>query len=185
MRGTYSKGSRGRIPLRDRILRNQATLEMYRPEGAEPVKLNVPPPPKKRAPPKPTGIPLESEVQAEIVDELRRHPMVGLVTRVNSGSAVERNADGSERHIQFVHVYSVRGVRFRPADLDVTLTGPGHWAGKRFVIECKRPGWLGPSDERERGQEAYIRFVVACSGYGMFAWSWDMVAAELERIRRS
>ena len=150
----------------------------------EPVKFDVPPPPKKRAASAPSAVPLESEVQAEIIAELRMHPMVGVVTRVNSGSAVERNADGSERHIQFVHVYSVRGVRFRPTDLDVTLAGPGHWAGKRFIIECKRPGWRGPSDERERGQEAYIRFVIACGGYGMFAWSWEMVREYLDEIRR-
>lgn len=175
-----------RLTLRQLKQRNELATNLYATLGQEQVRFDIPEAPKPRAPRDPSAepaVPLERDVQAAIIEGLRQHPMVGIVHRMNSGQAVERNADGSNRYIQFSHVYSVRGVRFRATDLDVTLQGPGPWAGKRLVLEVKRSGWKAPRDERERGQEAFIRFVRACGGYGAFVTSWAEVEIELERIR--
>jgi hypothetical protein len=176
-----------RQSLRDQMLGHQRSMDMYAQLAGKPaVEIrDVHPEPKTRALRDPTAerAPLESEIQDDIIARLRAHPMVGLVTRVNSGSAVETNSDGSHRHIAYHHIFSVRGMRFRMVDIDVTLGGPGPWAGKRLVIEVKRPPWTKPTDERERGQEALIAFVQRCGGYGTFATSWEDVDKLLERIR--
>ena len=176
----------GRISHRDQLLRNQSTMDMYASLYGKPrVTIDIPPAPKKRAPSQPSGVPLEHDVQFDIIVELRRHPMVGLVERVNSGAAVERNSDGTERHIRFHHVYKVPGVAspMRPSDIHCTLIG-GHWAGKRFVVEVKRSNWRGPKNSREEEQIAYIDRVKACGGYGGVFRSWQEVMDELERIAR-
>ena len=172
----------GRISHRDQLLRNQSSMNLYADLYGKPrVTIDIPPAPKPRAPAQPSGLPLEKDVQFDIIMELRRHPMVGLVERVNSGTAMEVNGDGSKRFIDFSHVYSVPGVeRMRPSDISVTLKP----SGRRLVIEVKRPGWSRPRDERERQQIAYIQHIRACGGYGMVATSWDEVSTELERIAR-
>jgi len=173
------KPARGRISLRDQMIKNQATLDLYASLAGKPrMNLPIPPAPVKRAPSVPSGVPLERDVLKTIIAGLRIHPMIGLVERVNSGSAVETNADGSQRHIQFHHVYSVAGQKMRSVDVHCTLTP----SGKRFVVEVKRQGWSRPKDQREEEQVAYIQHVRACGGHGMVATSWDEVQIELKRI---
>ena len=167
------------MSAREQALRVKASLDMYADLAGKPrMDIPVPSAPKTRAFSKPSGVPLESEVQAAIIDGLRHHPMVGLVERVNSGAAMEYASDGSKRIIQFVVIYA-HGLA--SPDVHCTLKP----SGRRFVIEVKRPGWKGPRDQREFRQEAYIERVRACGGYGMFATSWDQVAAELGRIERA
>ena len=167
------------MSAREQALRVKASLDMYADLAGKPrMDIPVPSAPKTRAFSKPSGVPLESEVQAAIIDGLRHHPMVGLVERVNSGAAMEYASDGSKRIIQFVVIYA-HGLA--SPDVHCTLKP----SGRRFVIEVKRPGWKGPRDQRELRQEAYIERVRACGGYGMFATSWDQVAAELGRIERA
>ena len=169
-----------RITLRDQMLANQKSEAMYAAfRGIEPRALPIPPGPVKRVT-QPSLIPLERDVQKTIIAGLRLHPDVGLVERVNSGTAVEQNADGSKRYIDFHHVYPVAGhPRMRPSDLHVTLRG-----GRRLAIEVKRPGWKKPTDEREREQAAYLNHIQALGGYGIFATCWEDVALELVRISR-
>lgn len=174
--------ARGRISFRETLTNNQKSLDLYAALAGKPTVENrilaSLPAPRTRAPAKPSAVPLEKDVQKAIIDGLRVHPMIGLVERVNSGSAVERNADGSDRHIQFHHVYSVGGERMKAVDLHCTLKRNG----KRFVIEVKRPGWNGPKDPREEGQLAYIQYLRSCGAFGMFACSWEEVEIELRRI---
>lgn len=169
--------ARGRISLRDQMLGHQATMDMYAALSGKPrVEIrDIPAAPKKRAPSQPSNIPLEADVLKQIIDGLRMHPMIGLVERVNSGSAVETNSDGSQRHIRFHHVYRVDERRMRSVDIHCTLKP----SGKRFVIEVKRPGWKQPRDDREREQQAYIDRVRECGGHGLIATSWEEVAAYL------
>jgi len=170
--------SRGRISLRDQMLRNQATMDLYAAMADKPrVIINMPPAPKPRAAPEPSGVPLEKDVQKQIIDGLRMHRMIALVERVNSGTSVERNAAGEQRHIPFHRVYRVDGRRMNSPDIHCTLVG-----GKRFVIEVKRPGWRGPRGEREEGQLAYIQHLRSVGAFGMFATGWDEVEIELRRI---
>lgn len=161
------------------MLRNQQSMDTLADLWGKPrVAINVPPEPKKRAPREATGIPLEKDVQKQIIDGLRSHPMIGLVERINSGTAVERGPDGRDRHIQFHHVYSTGYQKLRSVDLHCTLKP----SGRRFVIEVKRPGFTGPKGVRELEQLNYLRHIKACGGYGMFATDWSEVEIELRRI---
>lgn len=175
----------GHESLRDIKLRNKRAMDLYADLAGKPrMTMDIPPAPTPRAPKAPeqqdrTPALLESDILKQIVGGLRAHPAVGMVERVNSGSAVERNADGSQRIIQFHHIYPNVGGRMRAVDLSVTLK-----TGHRFVIEVKRPPWSRPRDTREHEQAAYIAHVIACGGYGMFATGWDQVHAELARITK-
>ena len=174
-----------RKSLRDSMLENQRSMDMYATFSGKPkVQIeNIPAAPVPRGPRPDSLVPLESDVLKQIVDGLRRHQMVGMVERINSGTAVESNADGSQRHITYNHVYAVSTrEKMKASDLSVTLKN-GPWAGRRFVIECKRPGWKKPAGDRELAQLEYIEHVRECGGYGMFATSWEEVFSELTRIR--
>lgn len=52
---------------------------------------------------------------------------------------------------------------------------PVAWQGRRFglftAIECKRPGWRGPENDRDRAQAAYLTLVNSLGGIGRFATS--------------
>ena len=168
------------------MLANQRSLDMYALTSDKPryVIEGMPPEPVKRGPQGLTGVPLESDVLKAIVDGLRRHRMVGLVQRVNSGTAIE-GRDGDHRYITYNHVYSVpEHDKLRASDLSCTLKN-GPWAGRRFDIECKRPGWKSPHGEREAEQAEYLQVVRECGGYAIFATSWEDVFHELNRIRLS
>jgi hypothetical protein len=177
---------RGRESLREVMLRNQKSMDLLADLAGKPrvEAQGIPPAPKKRAQ---TGerttkapVPLESEIQKQIIDGLRMHPMVGLVERQNSGTAVEQNTDGSNRYIKFSTVYPVADAGdMRAVDLSVTLKD-----GRRFAIEVKRGDWRGPTTQREAEQENYLRHIERCGGFGMFAVSWDDVARKLDMIRR-
>jgi hypothetical protein len=175
------KPTKGHESLRDIKLRNQSSMDLYAALWNKPrVQLDIPAEPKARAPKAADNgqrQPLESEIQSAIVAGLRMHSAVGMVERINSGTATETNADGSRRFVHFHYIYPNHGGRMRAVDLSVTLKN-----GKRFVVEVKRPPWSKPRDTREHEQSAYIDHVIACGGYGMFATSWDQVSAELARI---
>jgi len=176
---------RGRESLRDTMLRNQRSMDMLADLNGKPrvQATGIPAAPKPRAPAAMRAtlkapVPLESEIQKQIIDGLRMHRMVGLVERINSGAALETSDDGSRRYIEFSHIYPVADAgRMRAVDLSVTLRD-----GRRFVIEVKRPGWRGPTTQRELEQENYIRHIERCNGVGMFACGWDDVARKLANV---
>ena len=171
-----------RVSYRDQLTANQKALDQYAAFSGKPrMEIEMPPPVKPRAPKDPlkeSPVPLEADVQRAIIDGLRMHRMIGLVERVNSGSSVESNADGSKRYIEFHRVYAVNHVTLAAVDIHCTLKP----SGKRFVVEVKRPGWKNPRSPRELAQAAYIAQVIACGGYGCFATSWDEVDTELRSI---
>ena len=177
-----------RVSYRDQLAANQKALDMYAAfSGKERVIVDMPPEPKKRVPTVYNSlsgavikapVPLEKDVQRSIIEGLRWHPLIGLVERVNSGSAVENNSDGSRRYIEFHRVYPVHGVKLAAVDVHCTLKP----SGKRFVVEVKRPGWKKPTSDRELAQAAYIAQVIACGGHGMFATSWEQVETMLSEI---
>ena len=174
--------TRGRTPWRDQLLNNQKSMDTLAALWGKPSperSIPIPAPPKQRAPREPTGIPFEKDVQKQIVDFLRAHPMIGLVERINSGTAVERGPDGRDRHIAFHHVYSNGYSKMRSVDLHCTLKP----YGQRFVIEVKRPGFTGPHGIRELEQLNYIKHVRSCGGFGMFATDYTEVSIELDRIK--
>ena len=169
-----------RKTLREVMLANHAALcQMAALAGKPmpPLPQSLPPEPKRRAAASPrtaASIPLEKEVQASIIEFLLHHPRVALVIRHNSG-AMETQTLGGKTYPIFFHKVYKKGVRI--VDLDVTLKN-----GKRFVIECKRPGWhQKPHDLREQEQAAYIALHKSLGNLGCFATCIDDVQEELER----
>lgn len=93
--------TRGRETLREKMLRNQATMDLYAAMNNKPrVLLDIPPEPAKRGPRKPSGLPTEAQILKAIMALLKRHPKVAQCWRQNSGTFQERNRDGSTRYIR-------------------------------------------------------------------------------------
>jgi hypothetical protein len=93
--------TRGRETLREVMLRNQATMDLYAAISGKPrVLLDIPPEPAKRGPRKASGQPTEAQILKAIMALLKRHPRVASCWRVNSGTFQERNRDGSVRYIR-------------------------------------------------------------------------------------
>jgi hypothetical protein len=92
--------TRGRETLREKMLRNQATMDRYAAISGKPrVLLDIPPEPAKRGPRKPSGQPTEAQILKAVMALLKRHPKVAQCWRQNSGTFQERNRDGSVRYI--------------------------------------------------------------------------------------
>ena len=96
---------RGRRTLREQMLRNQATENLYAALSGKPAReLPIPAEPKKRPrrEPSPDEVrqPSEAEILRAILQMLRRHPKVALCWRQNSGTFQERNRDGTTRYIR-------------------------------------------------------------------------------------
>jgi hypothetical protein len=90
----------------------------------------------KRKPATASIHPTEAEILKTILKYLRLHPKVGLVVRVNSGTFVESNQDGTERYIQ---ANNARGM----SDLFGVLK-----TGQAFFIECKsKTGRVSPHQD--------------------------------------
>jgi len=93
--------TRGRETLREKMLRNQATMDLYAAMNNKPrVLLDIPPEPAKRGPRKPSGQPTEAQILKAVMALLKHHPKVAQCWRQNSGTFQERNRDGSTRYIR-------------------------------------------------------------------------------------
>ena len=93
--------TRGRETLREKMLRNQATMDRYAAISGKPrVLLDIPPEPAKRGPRKPSGQPTEAQILKAIMKFLAMHPKIAQCWRQNSGTFQERNRDGSVRYIR-------------------------------------------------------------------------------------
>ena len=92
---------RGRRTLRETIMANQRSMDLYAAMSNKPrVEFDIPPEPRKRAPAKPSGEPSEADILRAIMALLRHHPKVASHWRQNSGTFQERNRDGSVRYIR-------------------------------------------------------------------------------------
>ena len=92
---------RGRRTLREIMLANQASMDVYAAMSGKPrVEFDIPPEPKRRAPAKPSGEPSEADILRAIMQLLRHHPKVASHWRQNSGTFQERNRDGTTRYIR-------------------------------------------------------------------------------------
>ena len=139
---------RGRRTLREQMLRNQATENLYAALSGKPAReLPIPPEPKKRAPRKPSTEPSEAEILKAILQLLRRHPKVALCWRQNSGTFQERNRDGTTRYIR---ANTQRGM----SDIMGALMD-----GRTLAIEVKsRTGRMRP------GQEEFLQTIRQAGG---------------------
>jgi hypothetical protein len=139
---------RGRRTLREQMLRNQATENLYAALSGKPAReLPIPPEPKKRAAAKPSTEPSEADILRAIMALLKRHPRVAQVWRQNSGTFAERNRDGSTRYIR---ANTARGM----SDVMGVLRD-----GRTLAIEVKsRTGRMRP------GQEEFLATIRQAGG---------------------
>lgn len=143
---------RGRRTLREQMLRNQATENLYAAMSGKPAReLPIPAEPKKRPKREPSPAekkqPSEAEILRAIMSLLRRHPRVAQYWRQNSGTFAERNRDGSMRYIR---ANSQRGM----SDIMGVLRD-----GKTLAIEVKsRTGRMRP------GQEEFLATIRQAGG---------------------
>lgn len=155
---------RGRLGLRDKLAANNVADRYYAAmAGVEPQGQSPIPPKRERAKPDPANT--EGPVLAAVGDLLAAHPLVLLAVRQNSG------AMAYEKEGRSIPVWFYKLVRNR----EITLTD--YWGflrdGRPFAIECKRPGWKRPSDDRERKQEAFIHMIESIGGVGAFVRNAD------------
>ena len=143
---------RGRRTLREQMLRNQATENLYAALSGKPAReLPIPPEPKRRPKREPSPAeqrqPSEAEILRAILAMLRRHPKVALCWRQNSGTFQERNRDGTTRYIR---ANTQRGM----SDIMGALMD-----GRTLAIEVKsRTGRMRP------GQEEFLQTIRAAGG---------------------
>lgn len=128
---------RGRASKRDRIAANNAAHHFYaaaseRPDALANAERLTIPLPKERAPRKPSDLPLERAVLADVLDALRRDHRVALVERTQSGLFMDGN--------RYIRVGS-RG------KLDITFMLRG---GRYGEAEVKRPGKQPDPRQAER-----------------------------------
>lgn len=107
--------------------------------------------------------PTERQVQASIMDAIHKTRR-GRVIRYNAG-AVYNERD------QFI--------RFNSAEGHSDLGGARCPDGRAFYFECKRPGWKGPSTEREKRQEEFLDAMRAAGAIAAFVTSVDEALAAL------
>jgi len=105
----------------------------------------------------------EREVQATILQFLKRHPKVGFAVRMNSGVTKYRDQKGVERFVRF-------GFKGCP-DIWCVLVG----GGRLFVIEVKSDSGALTDEQR-----AVLDAVNSAGGLGIEARSIDDVAQALE-----
>jgi hypothetical protein len=160
--------TRRRETLRETIARNQASMDLYAALSDRPrVELTAPPPPKPRAPRKPSADGTEADVMRAVHDLLRRHRRVAWFMRLNSGGV----SDG-DRYTVFYRLY-LRNMPPRTkgaSDYLGQLTD-----GRMFLVECKRPGVHKATEE----QQDLISACVAAGGVAGIAQSVEDVIALL------
>ena len=139
---------RGRRTLRETIMANQRSMDLYAAMSNKPrVEFDIPPEPRKRAPAKPSGEPSEADILRAIMALLRHHPKVASHWRQNSGTFQERNRDGSVRYIR---ANTQKGM----SDIMGVLKD-----GRTLAIEVKsRTGRMRP------GQEEFLQTIRQAGG---------------------
>lgn len=117
--------------------------------------------------------PLEKEVLRAVGDLLAMHPGVLYALRMNSGAASYEARSGKFAPIWF-HIWVRSPEKCRMSDfLGATIDS------RILALECKRPGWNKPTDERERQQAAFLATVRKIGGIGAFVTSADEALALL------
>ena len=108
----------------------------------------------------------EAPVLDAVGDVLWKHPRVLLAIRQNSGAA---------GYVQFFRIIrQPEGVKLKMPDYWGFLTD-----GTPYAIECKKPDWSKPVNEREESQAAFLGMIRGLGGIGIFATSAQQVSEAL------
>jgi len=176
------KPSRGRIPLKQTVARNTASLNFMAAASGKPA-VSLDPPwltePKPRAPRGAVNARDEADIQAEIIEYLRARPDIGCPIRFNRGVMSEQG-----RMIRFSTVYEPHvwddPDKLYPAVVDLqAMLKP---TGRLIAIEVKKASFHGPKDKREKQQALYLRYVSEAGGIGIFATCLQSVIDALPPI---
>lgn len=164
-----SAPKKGRITLREQMLRNQRAMNMHADLAELPrVEFDIRPAPVKRAPRQPSERPLEKDVQKLILSMLRWRKDVVFYGRFNRGTAVYYTQQGEPRHVVF---NTVPGF----TDVHGMLNN-----GRAFYIEVKR-------DSKEKPTEDQLEFgakITAGGGLHCIAWTVEQAQDLLDGITR-
>lgn len=145
---------RGRLSSRDRLIRNKAWLDFMADGAGKPrIAIDIPPPPKRRAPARASGKPLERHVLKAVTQALRYDKRVLRVERNQSGVFQE-----GERYVRV-------GSRGK-LDLTVYLK-----SGRYAEIEVKRDERTKPAPHQQQ------RIDEIKSGGGLAGWCWSAESA--------
>lgn len=121
----------------------------------------------------PSGRPLESSVLQAVGDLLAQHPKVSYALRINSGMASYEGRSGKYQPVWF-HIWVRSPAPCRMPDFFGALID-----GRTLALECKRPGWSKPNDEREHQQAAFLDLIRSMGGIGEFVTDAEQVHALL------
>ncbi len=116
--------------------------------------------------------PLEADVISAVSDLLKSHPRVLWAVRMNSGAASYEASSGRYAPVWF-HKW-VKGTGYRMGDFLGATTD-----SKILTVECKRPGWTKPTDQREREQAAFLDIVRKNGGIALFCTDAEQVREAL------
>ena len=149
--------------------RNIAYVELMAGRPLPELRADLPAMPKPRATPQDGG---EGPVVAAVGELLAAHPKVLFAVRQNSGMASYEAKSGRYAPVYFYKVVTGQPVRISD-----------YWGimrdGRMLALECKRPSWRKPTDQREREQWAFLELVRNSGGVAGFVRSVDEVQALL------
>ena len=163
-----SAPKKGRITLREQMLRNQKALDMHAELSGRPrVVLDIGPAPVKRAAAGSDGKPLEKHIQKAILEMLRWRKDVVFFGRFNRGQAQSTDAHGQTHYTNF---NTVPGF----PDIHGMLS-----AGRAFYIEVKRPGNKATAEQAD-----FIAKVQSGGGIAGVCYSVEQAQDLLDGITR-
>jgi hypothetical protein len=151
-----------RIPLRDLLTRNKATLDFYaQAAGVEPKFTAIIKPKRVQKPRDPHAI-TEAMTLRAILKYLRHHPKVAFARRQQSGLLQA----GENRLMRIGHVGAL--------DIGGMLKAPAKQPGRRLEVEVKRPGGKLTKEQAEE-----IAFINSHGGLAFMADSIETCEREL------
>ncbi len=149
--------------------KNRAWLDMMVPKAGEQrerfesrfPESDLAPLPVKRGP-RVEHADLEKHVLAAVGELLAVHPRVAFAIRQNSGAASYEAATG-----KFAPIWFHKWIR-APEPMKMADYMGATVEGRLIALECKRPSWTKPTDERERQQAAFLALVLKIGGIAGF-----------------
>lgn len=163
-----AKPPKGRITLREQMIRNQRAMDMHADLAQKPrVAFDLGPAPVKRASAGANGIPLEKDIQKTILSMLRWRKDVVFFGRFNRGQAQNTDAHGRTHYTSFNTVPGFPDIHGMLKD------------GRAFYIEVKRPGNKATSEQAD-----FLAKVTAGGGIAGVAYSVEQAQDLLNGIDR-
>ena len=99
----------------------------------------------------------------------------GIMLWRNNSGAVQEDMDRGGRLVRYGLANDSERINKVLKSSDLIGITPVTWQGRKFglftAIECKRPGWRGPENDRDRAQAAFLTLVTSLGGVARFATS--------------